>query len=701
MKITEKKTGEAYHLTPGTKLEIERTNLFFNEYGEQSLPIDLPATDRNRRILGYPDMLSKKKKLSADIEVSIEDSGFYSLCRQAILSITQREKISTAFYLNEGSFLAKINDTALSEIFGEERIEGINTVDQAISFCRELIKGKNPDYAIFPVLIDSDESYPDGTKKYKFINRFGYQRDLGWDDSPVGNQVGDFYNAVQREEKVGENNVYLPAGFYISPFIRANYLIKRILQYYGYTLKDNFFTQTYPFMDMVIINNTADTIVKGTIRIQDLLPDCTVATILNVFRKKFCCEFLVDEATKVVDICLFKEVIKATPQMDVSKYIVGNYEIDFPEIYKKIVLRSEQDLSENSGNVQNVGELLNKFPGVYFNSLNGTYYRSGYVFIYNTSTNEYMGQGINETVATAALGYDSVDSLDAVEITVPDLFPEFRRIYVNEHDQEEDVGFDLLYIGGCRFLNSSVINTPTELTEPLDNTLTESSENEELKPILAFFYNTPNWAFGTITNYGYVETSNGYMTRKFSDYTLCYWGENSLYDNFYLDFDSLHRNSLHEIKAKLMLPVQMQQSIKSEYPIMLLGQKVLFNSFNYVLGGNTEPSDSSFFTIRPYEPITYGLNYKKLIEGTFNPETLKGYVWKLHNETIKVNDSEYDELRTSHCPMFLSLYPSEKYADGKHYFEQTWYHQRADTGDKYRNTFWCECEYVDWSEGWG
>ena len=80
---------------------------------------------------------------------------------------------------------------------------------------------------------------------------------------------------------------------------------------------------------------------------------------------------------------------------------------------------------------------------------------------------------------------------------------------------------------------------------------------------------------------------------------------------------------------------------------------------------------------------------------------MKGYVWKLHNETIKVNDSEYDELRTSHCPMFLSLYPSEKYADGKHYFEQTWYHQRADTGDKYRNTFWCECEYVDWSEGWG
>lgn len=62
MKIIESKSGEAYHLTPGTKLEIERTNLFFNEYGEQSLPVDLPATNRNRRILEYPDILSRKKK---------------------------------------------------------------------------------------------------------------------------------------------------------------------------------------------------------------------------------------------------------------------------------------------------------------------------------------------------------------------------------------------------------------------------------------------------------------------------------------------------------------------------------------------------------------------------------------------------------------------------------------------------------------
>ena len=49
MKIMNTKAGEAYQLSPGTQLEIERPNLFFNEWGEQSLPVDLPDTDRNRR----------------------------------------------------------------------------------------------------------------------------------------------------------------------------------------------------------------------------------------------------------------------------------------------------------------------------------------------------------------------------------------------------------------------------------------------------------------------------------------------------------------------------------------------------------------------------------------------------------------------------------------------------------------------------
>ena len=135
MKIVNTKAGQAYHLTPGTQLEIERPNLFFNEWGEQSLPTDLPDTDLNRQLTNYPDCMANKNKPSANIDCSIQDGDYFMPCRQAILSAKRYEKISTSFYMNEGSFLARISDVALTDIFGDEVIPGITTVQQGIDFC--------------------------------------------------------------------------------------------------------------------------------------------------------------------------------------------------------------------------------------------------------------------------------------------------------------------------------------------------------------------------------------------------------------------------------------------------------------------------------------------------------------------------------------------------------------------------------------
>ena len=79
MKIVNLNSGLPYHLNPDTQLEVERTNLFFNEWGEQTLPIDLPDTDHNRRILEYPDLLSSLKKPSTRIPVTIQDGEYFML----------------------------------------------------------------------------------------------------------------------------------------------------------------------------------------------------------------------------------------------------------------------------------------------------------------------------------------------------------------------------------------------------------------------------------------------------------------------------------------------------------------------------------------------------------------------------------------------------------------------------------------------
>ena len=112
-------SGKAYQLAPDTQIEIERPNLFFNDYGEQSLPVDLPDTDLNRELTGYPDMVANRKKPQTDITCSIRDGDYCVTARQAILGAKRKEKITTTFYMNEGSFLSRIEKVAVPAVFGD------------------------------------------------------------------------------------------------------------------------------------------------------------------------------------------------------------------------------------------------------------------------------------------------------------------------------------------------------------------------------------------------------------------------------------------------------------------------------------------------------------------------------------------------------------------------------------------------------
>lgn len=69
---------------------------------------------------------------------------------------------------------------------------------------------------------------------------------------------------------------------------------------------------------MVFINTCADTLVNGSIKITDLLPDCSCDVILEVFRKKFMCEFVPDEVRRTVQVKLFKDCLNEEPTTDLS-----------------------------------------------------------------------------------------------------------------------------------------------------------------------------------------------------------------------------------------------------------------------------------------------------------------------------------------------------------------------------------------------
>ena len=136
MKITHIPSGKPYQLAPDTQLTVERTNPFFNDYGEQTIPVSLPDSEYNRSLLDYPGSIQRKEKV-AMIDASIQDGEYYNVCRQAILSISPKEGIETSFYINDGSFYSRLDETYLTDIFSGETVENVSTLEEGNSIMKK------------------------------------------------------------------------------------------------------------------------------------------------------------------------------------------------------------------------------------------------------------------------------------------------------------------------------------------------------------------------------------------------------------------------------------------------------------------------------------------------------------------------------------------------------------------------------------
>ena len=721
MKITNLDKGKAYQLGESAKLEVERTNPFFNDYGESTSPLDIPASDYNRMILGYPDTFGLREKLVAT-NVSIEDGEYFAQCRQIILSAQHKGNISSSFYINDGSFYSKIQNVKLKSIFKDEMIPGCSTIDQCIDFCRSLIGGRNENYDIFPVLL-TDDSGKDTGYNYKILNAWGDIKQLkdakywrfkdaggyeyvdapwAWDFCLYNKSDAMFQGEASRTEYVNEIPVSLSRGYYISPFIRANYVLKRVFAYFGYELKENFFTRTEPFSKMVLVNNVIDVMVNGHIRIEDLLPDVSVSDFLSVFRKKFLCEFVSDEGTHTADIIFLREVVDSAPVADLTRQMTEEPTLSYKMAsdYKRVVLRAKHQAdSDAEDSYDDLKDMLAKNSGAYFDKVDGCFYKDGY------SGNYHVKSKIGEGSQSYDTGEDDTDTLD---VEIPEMIPETRTLQYRQSANDETITRDMgryLYIGSYATLNSSM-KVATE-----DNS--ESEEEAVTTPVmLAFPYvSTDGMPCGTVTAYDiHYEYDNRFgppshaseekLYRRIFDYALVYNGDDGIFEKFYRQYDLLLRNSLQELKVKLLLTQSQKQNLASYAKVVIRGVSFFFNKLKFTLGGKSEPAESELRTIALTTPIHEA---SRMID--VMPAMSCRYKWVGHEETVEVSESAYNNSGDDKDRTFKIIYPplpSAEYVGQKYGLQKTFVSQKTRHATMFRHskwvyhctTTWLECEKI-------
>lgn len=621
MKIVHTASGKAYHLIPGTQLEIERPNLFFNEYGEQSLPVDLPDTDLNRQLTGYPDLLANLRKPVAGLECSIHDGDFFVHARQALLGMKRGEKITTSFYLNEGAFLSRIQDVPLPGIFGEETIPGVRTVAEGIAFCSGLMDGGNPHYGIFPVVHEGDAAYAYD----KMLNKLEYDNDT---------TSYKLWNAVDRTLSEGEGDnarhTHYPAGCFITPFIRAVYLLRRVLKHFGYELNENLLTSVEPFKSMVFVNNTADALLGGTIRVGQLVPDITCSELIDLFRKKFCCEFYSDETTMTVGVIFMKDLAVQQPDIDLSDCLTGTLDIEFAT-YKRLVLKPREvhryGDSESLEEFGGLSAVRSMYPTAYYSDYYGGFYR-----------HRYNGEGDKEErLCTDVLPYDDGGNQEAYEVEIPEtLCPEVEYGVPGVTSLSRAP-----YIGGIRYLNSKLVKTTSAGDEEQ-----EEDANELKAMLLLVYWNlSQNYngnyikkdAVGGLhaRNYGYITGTIGNVGESVDlyEYSLCYNGAKGIYSMFWREFDTLLRNALHKVTAELYITQAKKHRVSPFKPVCIDGVKLLPDVLRYTVGAADVPVESSFYSANLQAPIAYGEKAEEMGR--------TGYYWKWHSVETEISEDAF------------------------------------------------------------
>lgn len=658
MRITNLEKGEDYNLKPDTQIQIERTNPFFNDYGEQSTPLELPASDHNRRLLNFPDTLAQRRKAQL-VDVTIQDGEYFAQCRQMVLSAQYKGNIATSFYINNGSFYSKIQNIKLKEVFKGEFIPGVNTVEQGIEFCRKLLDNTNDKFTIFPILV-TDDSGGANAYNYKIINAFGREGAVQYEPrlvltegfkikeekgAPVyafiphvGGPFCDFYNAVERTEYVNNIPIRLKPGYYISPFIRANYLLQRIFKYFGYTLQDNFFSITEPFDNMAVLNNVIDVLVNGKIKVADLVPDVTCTDFLDVFRKKFCCEFSADEGSREVKVVFLREALQNVPSEDLTDCVTEEPTVIYKseKDYQRIILQAADKLdAESTDSYDDLKSMYYANPGALFNPAEGTFYKVGFSGAYEVITK----------IGEAAQDYNTGEHLEPKEIKIPELIPEFRMLTVKTNVQGKkrttELG-KLLYVGNYIAVNSKMVVTGSDKEETSEKPVKQNT-------MLAFTYYDFSLTRGTISPY-WVAYGDNHI--KLFDYALYYNGPEGIYEKFYRPYDLMLRNSLHDMKVKLLLSLSQKQNLPAVAKVVIRGTPLFFNKLKFTLGGKNEPIESEFKTISLMEPITEAPKIQDILVNM-----VAEYKWVPKVTQEQVSREAYETSGIDKDRTFVTIYP--------------------------------------------
>lgn len=591
-------------------ITIEQSSPAFSHEGTQSLPIELPISDRNITTLDKPIRFGRVDRFVRKLDAKIVAGVFQKDGQLVIDSVGSSSGITGAIMLNESDLYSKIKDVDLKTIFSEiirgDFASNTNPVTDWYNHIYKCMKGEvSDDFTAFPVATDFNEE-----TGYFILNRPDYTSALDpW------KLIWESRNITTEEESM----IY-PAGYGITPFIWLWRAIELIFAHFGYTVRNSVFYTDTLLKKVVLINNTADSICKGSLNYSDLVPDVSVSEFLKFLENKFLTHAYIYPESRAVDFVTLESIIGMQPDLDITSRIDGDAKFYFGET-KGVKLSSNTDLDGAAPAAQTIFDLAKIYntvievneadwqaynwealgistytPTMILRKATGQFY-SIYFRRYNGPTKfNRLGSNYFSFAQPSVTNYQEYEAADYIP-------PIVEVVLGLTADDKQAVIF-------CPSVGKS-----SRRNIKLTSESSESPAPSEQKIIIAYAAGKANTLalpaveqLGTVIRKARIAPKYYLGTTQKRDNAGIAWATHDLtttdlYKRFFSSWNNVLKNSNTEVECKVDYRDKELMSLKLDVPKVLLGQKVLIKNFSYSVGTSIKHIMSRFLLIKNQLPL--------------------------------------------------------------------------------------------------
>ena len=360
-------TGSKFDLPLDLKLNIEMASPIFSKAGSMSLPVSLPLTDKNRKLLQFPDHLdiydSEEAAIRAipDISVIVTQGSWQQVATMCISGCSD-EAVEATLYFNESNIWSKLDAVTVPQAMAGMHFGDIPEYYEDVESCRAQVLAKFYDYMIPAYLSEADLNI--WLKAHDFVVATMKTKD-GWLNEPacvkryvtgnVGNYTlhqelmtkqctyGDLtYKMVRLKSEFGwytttecygkTNPKVYDSGtstymvgyknknkhLYCTGFLRLDVVIKQIFNHLGYTLEYDFGTY-WPYWHnglevkwnkILVLNNTMDAIYPGYMPYSAIVPEVSAKEFISAVQAQFGVVFVLQPDNKTVKMQFTEKILR-------------------------------------------------------------------------------------------------------------------------------------------------------------------------------------------------------------------------------------------------------------------------------------------------------------------------------------------------------------------------------------------------------